>query len=480
VLLERISEAVAVVDATGVLRYASPAAGRLLGYVDGGFVGRQLLDLVHPDDVRAVAAELTRVAGSPGYSQPFRFRFRAASGDWLTLETTASNNLGDPDVRGLVITARDVTDQAQFEAAWRFASASAKALIRAESEEALLGEMCRVAVDEGGYVFAWVGYADLGPSRLVLPVASYGVDGGYLSAITVRWDDSPAAKGPAGAAIRTGSTHVVTDVTTDPSFLPWRTHAEAAGFRSVVGLPLQLAGYPPGVMAIYADEPEAFDPPAVEKLQELADDLAYGIIRLREADRLEHLLDQTIDTIAGMVEQRDPYTAGHERRVAQLAAAIAAELGIDEAAIRGISTAARIHDVGKIAVPAEILSKPASLSLAESELVKTHVQAGYDIVSRIDFPWPVAQMILQHHERIDGSGYPNGLHRDEIGIGARILAVADTVEAMASHRPYRPGLGIDAALDELRAHRGVTFDADVVDTCIDLFTSGRFTFRDLA
>lgn len=141
--------------------------------------------------------------------------------------------------------------------------------------------------------------------------------------------------------------------------------------------------------------------------------------------------------------------------------------------------AASIHDIGKLTVPAEILSKPGRLSAAEYELVKEHARAGHDIVDRIDFPWPVAKMILQHHERLDGSGYPNGLRGDEIGLGGRILAIADVVEAMSSHRPYRPGLGIDAALENITIGRGTLFCADAVDACLQLFRDDGFTFTGL-
>lgn len=477
-LLESISDVVAMVDEHGVLTYASPSTERMLGYNPADQVGHRMLNVVHPDDRDRVADELVRATATPGIAGPFPFRIRTASGEWATLETTASNRLDDPAVQALVITARDITDRHQFESAWRFVSASSQALIRAVDEQSLLEQMCRVAVEEGGYVFAWVGYAGIGPERRVPPAASFGDDAGYLDAIMVSWDDSPTGRGPVGSAIRTGDVQIIADATTSPAFLPWRHQASAVGFRSVIGLPLALPGHPSGALAIYSDERDAFDPPSVDMLRGLAADLAYGIGRLRDAHRLEGLLDQTIGAVAAMVEQRDLYTAGHERRVAQLSAAVAEALKLDEATIQGIRTAAGLHDLGKIAIPTEILSKPGRFTPAEFELVKGHVQAGYDIVSKIDFPWPVADMILQHHERLDGSGYPNGLHGAEIRLGARIIAVADVVEAMASHRPYRVGLGIDAALAEVTANRDTLFDPDVVDTCARLFATNAFTFHD--
>jgi HD-GYP domain-containing protein (c-di-GMP phosphodiesterase class II) len=169
------------------------------------------------------------------------------------------------------------------------------------------------------------------------------------------------------------------------------------------------------------------------------------------------------------VETRNPYTAGHQRRVARLSAAVASELGLDDITVGGIRLAANIHDIGKLGVPAEILSRPERLLPAELELIQEHPRAGHDIMAGVTLPWPVAEMILQHHERIDGSGYPDGLQGEQISIGARIIAVTDTVDAIASHRPYRAALGIDAALTQIADGRCTKFDPDVVDVTLDLF-----------
>lgn len=194
------------------------------------------------------------------------------------------------------------------------------------------------------------------------------------------------------------------------------------------------------------------------------------------AERLEQVLLQIIEAIVATVEARDPYTAGHERRVAILAGAIAREMGLPDETVHGITLAASIHDLGKIRVPAEILSKPGSLNSIEFELVKGHAQTGYDIIKDIQFPQPIAQMVLQHHERLDGSGYPQGLKNRQILLESKILAVADVVEAMSSHRPYRPGLGLDAALEEIIQHRGTLYDPAVVDSCVALFREKDFSF----
>ena len=184
---------------------------------------------------------------------------------------------------------------------------------------------------------------------------------------------------------------------------------------------------------------------------------------------LRKALGGTIEAMALTVETRDPYTAGHQRRVANLARSIASEMGVSKAQIQGVRMAGVIHDIGKISVPGEILSKPGNISQNEFGIIKEHPQVGYNILKTVDFPWPIAQIVLQHHERMDGSGYPNGISGENILLEARILAVADVVEAMASHRPYRAALGINLALNEISKNCGSSYDSKVVDACLRLF-----------
>jgi len=186
-------------------------------------------------------------------------------------------------------------------------------------------------------------------------------------------------------------------------------------------------------------------------------------------ERMRKALGATVQAIALMVETKDPYTAGHQRRVADLARAIACEMGLSKDMVDGIRMGGLIHDIGKIAVPAEILSKPAHLSDIEFSLIKTHPEAGYSILKEIEFPWPVAFMVHQHHERVNGTGYPQGLAGEGILLEARILAVADVVEAMATHRPYRAALGVAQALEEIAEKRETLYDPKVVDACLNLF-----------
>jgi putative nucleotidyltransferase with HDIG domain len=238
-----------------------------------------------------------------------------------------------------------------------------------------------------------------------------------------------------------------------------------------------------GAMVIYSRHTKHFDDDKINLFVELSEDTAYGIhtLRLREDllrtssqrdDMLRQLresLEGTVHSIAMMVEARDPYTAGHQTRVSNLAVEIAKELDLDSNTIEGIHVASQVHDIGKIQIPSEILTKPTKLTNLEYEMIKTHPTTGYEILKNINFPWPIADIVHQHHERLDGTGYPNGMSSKDILLEAKIVCVADVVEAMASHRPYRASLGIEFALTELERERGTKYDTDVVDCCLKLF-----------
>jgi hypothetical protein len=367
-------------------------------------------------------------------------------------------------------------------------SAGNKTLLHAREERALLEAMCRAAVEKGGYLLAWVGYVQADAARSIKPEVWYAVQPGYVESLLATWQDIALNNGPSGATVRSGQPTICQDIATEPLFAPWRDVAMQYGYRASISLPLHDNGATFATLALYTDTRDAFTENEIALLSEMSEDLSFGIRNLRmraERDQAlqekQHFLEaiqqglqDTVQAIAATVEMRDPYTAGHQRRVADLSAAIAGEMGLPHEEIFAIHLAGVVHDLGKISIPAEILSKPARLSEIEYSFIKTHPQSGYDILKDIDFKWPVAEMVLQHHERMDGSGYPQGLKGDDIILGARILAVADVIEAMASHRPYRAGLGIEAALQEIREHRGVSYDADVADAALRLFSENRY------
>ncbi len=197
----------------------------------------------------------------------------------------------------------------------------------------------------------------------------------------------------------------------------------------------------------------------------------------RNYKKLQRILDGTVNALASVVEKRDPYTAGHQRRVSLLCCAIAGELGLPDEQIEGIRIASLLHDIGKLHVPAEILNKPVQLDEIEMKIVKTHPQVGYEILAEVEFSWPVSKIVLQHHERVKGYGYPHGLTGDDICLEGKILGVADVVEAMVSHRPYRPARSIDEALEEIIQNAGALYDPEVVSICVKLFREKKFQFE---
>jgi putative nucleotidyltransferase with HDIG domain len=247
--------------------------------------------------------------------------------------------------------------------------------------------------------------------------------------------------------------------------------------RSIIVVPLILGDRIVGVLSVQSHAPNAYSQELVQMLERLATQIAIAISNSRLYESVSHGLEATLTALGRTAERRDPYTAGHQRRVTDLALAIARKLEYGEDACSALRTAGMLHDIGKLGVPAEILSKPTALSKIELELIRTHPQAAYEILADVAFPGPVAEIVLQHHERQDGSGYPKKISGDDILPEARILAVADVVEAIASHRPYRPARGIAAALDEIRAGRGTRYNQQVVDACVALFESGQFSFQ---
>ena len=395
--------------------------------------------------------------------------------------------------------ATDITDHKQAEAAVQHANralatlgAVNRNLVHATNEDELLQAICQAIVRQRGYRLAWVGYVQHDESKSIKIMAHAGHDEGYLDATQITWAENERGKGPTGRAIRSGATQLCQDIANDPLNLPWRDAELQRGYAASIALPLLNRDSTVfGTLTVYAEEVNAFSPGEISLLEEMAGDLAFGVRTLHTRQQrdnalvknqeqlvqLHKSLEDTVRAMAAIVEMRDPYTAGHQARVADLATAIAKQIGLPEEQVHGIHLAGTVHDLGKINVPAEILSKPGKITDIERSLIKIHPQAGYDILKGIDFPWPIAQMVLQHHERFDGSGYPQGLKGDQIIIEARILCVADVVEAMSSHRPYRPGLGIETAIEDITRQRGIYYDPQAVDACLALFREQGYRFK---
>ena len=381
---------------------------------------------------------------------------------------------------------RDITERKSVEIdlrrinrALRTLSAGNSILLHVNSEDELFAAICRAIVEIGCYRMAWVGRAEPDAGKSVRPMASAGDLTGYVQSADISWADSTRGQGPTGTCIRTGVSQVMR--LPDARAQPWQEAVTRLGCAASVALPLRKDGHVYGALTIYSGYADAFDSNELELLSQMAGDLSFGMHVLQtrldnecNLRRLAQTLEATVQAFASTIELRDPYTAGHQRRVAALCVAIARRLELSEDRIHGLHLAASIHDLGKIAVPAELLSKPGHLSPIELELVREHAKIGHEIMKCIEFPWPIADMIWQHHERCDGSGYPRGLKGEEILLEARIIAVADMVEAMASSRPYRVGLGLETALQQIQQERGRELDGLVVDACLTLFRDKLF------
>jgi len=398
----------------------------------------------------------------------------------------------------LVGTIQDIMERKQAEITLHKVNQSLKiisecnsCLVRATDEKDFLNDVCRIIRGNGEYYMAWIGFLDATEKDIVRPVAYAGPELFDYESVKINLADPHLCYTMLRSVIAAGEFQKRQNLPDDcqPCFgPPWPA---ARPCRSILSLPLFFDNRTMGALTIYSARADTFDEQETKLFIDLANDISYGITTLRmrvhhlraeeqikmSLIRAETALESTVKALGVTSELRDPYTAGHQRRVTQLASAIAREMGLTENRIDGIRVAGLLHDIGKILIPAEILTKPSKLTEVEFAIVKTHSRASYDILKSIEFPWPVAQIVIQHHEKLDGSGYPSGLKGDAILLEAKILCVADIVEAMSSHRPYRPALGIDVALEDMLTNKGILYDPNAVDSCVKLFREKGFKFE---
>jgi PAS domain S-box-containing protein len=467
------------------------------------YINRALLDMWGYSSIEEFEAVSAEQRYTPeGYAEHIKITKRRKQGEDAPINYEASIVRSDGQVRRLSASTRgllwngerqfqavyqDITERKQAEerikklyslqTAIRYVNES---LLKVDDEQALFEQVCHFLTDVEFIRFCWIGLTDK-ESLEVKPVAYSGFEDGYLSSLKIRLSGSAYNRGPIGVAIKTRQPCIVADIENDPRFTGRREAAFTRGYASSLAVPLIHDAEVIGVLSVYSGSRNDFGDAEIDFLTEAARDIALGINTLRLRRELQQslsslgkALEGTVNALASVAEVRDPYTAGHQKRVTRLAVAIATEMGLPQEQIEGIHVAGTLHDVGKLYIPAEILSKPGKLSEVEFSLVKMHSQAGYDILKTVEFPWPIAQIVLQHHERLDGSGYPQGLRGEDILLEAKILAVSDVVEAMASHRPYRPALGIGQALDEISQKSGILYDFEVVDACFKLFYDKEF------
>jgi len=491
-LFEFAPEAIFRITEKGKTLAINPSGAKLLGYDSPGEAIADLNDWGSQVwSGPAERAALIRAVEQKGKARSGPRQFRRKDG-MLFWGIVSERKICGPDGKTFYYQGfmEDITEQKALELdlsakvrELQVLSEMNSALLHAKTEEELLSEYCRIVVEVGGYRMAWVGFAEEGPEKRIIPVAHYGHEDGYLKLLNLTWADTERGQGPTGGCIRTGEICVSRDVATDPMMAPWREEALNRGYMSTIAIPFRQSEGKLACLTAHGVRVSRWSDAERRLMDQVASALGFGITTLRTAlaktqyqESLNASLEQTIEVIAETVDQRDPYTAGHQRNVADLCVAIAGKLGLSSERTQGLRLAASIHDLGKIGIPAEILAKSGRLTENQYNLIKEHAQLGYEILKKVQFPWPIAQMILQHHERLDGSGYPQGLKADEIFFESRILAVADVVEAMSTHRPYRPSKGIEAAMDEVSSNSGALYDADVVGACVNLFRHDGYQF----
>ncbi len=445
-----------------LIAWVSPTVKDLLGWTPEQIAGTDLRDLTHPDDV--VRLDATRAAVRTSRTSEFAvaLRLRSTDGDYRSIAATMRPASSSPAL-GAVTVLTDVHEHVATLRALDTLTEANRILVRARDEGGLLQRMCDAVVVAGDYTFAWYGRPRFDVARSVVPVAWARTHLEYLESVSVSWGEGPLGRGAAGRAIRTGQSRVVEDIDSDPDCGPWLDAAQAHQFRCMIALPVQVGDDIDGVLAVYSDRLHAFDGRARALLEDLAADVGYGLGRLRDAEAAASARRNSIGLLEAAVESRDPYTAGHQAQVAALSGAIGRTMSLPVKQLEGLTLGASVHDVGKIAVPSSILTKVGPLTDREWQLLRRHAATGAEITRKFAWPWPIAEMIHQHHERLDGSGYPRGLDGADILLEASIIAVADVYDAMAHDRPYRAAPGQAVAREVITTGRGTKFHPDVVD-----------------
>jgi len=440
---ENTSDVIFIVDENLNILSMSQSAEKILGYKPEEFIGKLVTDMKHiftPASFERAIADAMLILKGETISAKI-YEFMAKDGTIKIGEVSGSPIMRNGQVTGFVSIARDITDRRRMEDELRNSAQKYRTILED------MNDMYYELDIKGNMTFfnkALLSLTARSPEELQgMNFRDYMSSEGSEDALKIF-----------GEIYKTGKPRLfVNEIVTKTG--------EVKYFESQAGLLLDENKQPIGFRGIARD---------ITDRKKAQDERDQVLARLRKT------LGTMIQAMSAAVEARDPYTSGHQRRVAALARSIAAEMNLSRDQIEGIRMAASIHDMGKISIPAEILSMPRKLSKLEFDLVKTHSQAGHDIIKDIDFPWPIANIILQHHERINGSGYPHGLRGDNILLEARILAVADVVEAMASYRPYRPALGLDTALEEITRNKNILYDGEVVEACLKIFREKKYEF----
>ncbi len=468
----------------GTIIKVNAAAKRILGYAPKELEGRTFLDLVHPDDIAKTLAEMDAL-NEKGSSLSFENRYRGKTGEYRLISWSSVARDGVAYAIATDITERKHAEviNAQL-ASIRNTILRCHAIMMTKQEPAaMLQDVARELVRAQEYRLVWFAKPQEMQSAAALEIMAHASEGNRFGAQEIA-GLAAIQTSPARTALKSGTTVFTNNHSDDLHYRKWQEIAGSLELNKTVSLPILEDGNPVAVLSIHANRDTFPNPQEIDLMQELATNIALSlkagrmtreIVSAHEA--LGNAALGAINALATTLEKRDPYTSGHQGRVAQLAEAIGRKLGWDEFKLEGMRLGATVHDIGKIYVPAEILNRPGKLTSAEFAIIKSHPEVGQDILKDVVFPWPIADMVMQHHERIDGTGYPKGLKGDEIIPEAKVIAVADVVEAITAHRPYRPALGIEEGLKELKRGRGTAYAPEVVDACIKVIEQDHFNWN---
>jgi len=442
-LVEENPIGIANIDNIGILTYINKRLEKITGYSREEVVGKNVFKLgVFSNEMLKILKGQLKARLTGGTARRRReILLKCKNGKWIWIEITAKliKKWGIPS--SLRITVQDITEREKVEEELRDSEERLKILFDYAPDACYINDLKGKFIDGNKAAERVIGYKReelIGKSFLKLKLLSFSEIPKAAKLLTKNLRGLPT--GPDEFVLnRKDNSKVIVEISTYPVKIKGKTL----------------------VLGIARD---------ITERKQAEQQAKHGYKKLQKT------MQATIYTISKIIETRDPYTAGHQNTVSQLAVAIAQEMKLPEDKIEGIRIAALVHDIGKINIPAEILSKPSKLNEMEFSLIKNHSKVGYDILKSIEFPWSVAEIVIQHHERLNGSGYPQGLKGEEILLEARIIGVADVIEAMSSHRPYRPALGIDAALEEISQNKGILYDPEVVDICLKLFKKKEFKF----
>ncbi len=480
-LVENALVGIYIIDEDERLVYVNERFAQIFGYTSDELIGKSAYLIVHPKDYAKVRENIRKRL--KGIIKSVHYEFTGIKKDGTEVEVEAQGSRaeyeGKPTIEGTII---DITQRRQTEERTRHVHTVLQAIrgvnqfiAKEKDKSKLLQGICNTLLKARPYKVVWVGLVDE-ETKHIVPVAQAGFEKGYLESL----EDLPTFRWPDEEAIKTGKPYIMENIPTRPKFSPWRKEAIKGKYLSSLAVPLTIEEKVYGVINVCSDRRQFFDEEEIALLVEVSSDIAFALRAIEleeERNKLQENIARSFEsmarTIVRIFEERDPYTANHVRKVAKFARLIAEEMGLNKNQIQGIWIGGILHDVGKIGIPEAILVKSGRLSPQEMALIQTHPERGYDILKNMDFPWPVAKMALQHHERLNGTGYPMGIKGKDMMLEARILAVCDVLEAMPSHRPYRPARSQKETITEIEKGRGKKYDPKVVDVAIKLIREGK-------